>query len=82
MADNKGEPKLKLEGLVEETKKMIEKSKDTPKLAHHTSVKCPTRVTGGKNSKINCSNCLKYSKSLKYLKTVSKSLDLKYNNDI
>jgi transcriptional regulator len=62
MADNKGETKLKLEGLVEETKKMIEKSKDTPKLAHHTSVKCPTRVTGGKNFKTIVSKLLKISK--------------------
>ena len=51
MTDNQAQPKLRLEGLVEETKKMIDRTKDSPKLAHHTSVKCPTRVTGGKIKK-------------------------------
>jgi hypothetical protein len=51
MTDKKLSSILKLDGLVEETKKMIDDS-DVGKLAHPSSYKAPTRVTGGKFCKL------------------------------
>lgn len=38
---------LRIKGLVEETKRMNEANKGSPKMAHESSVKAPTRVSNG-----------------------------------